>query len=67
MLRRIIDKEKVFWDAPEEISTTGHKPTRGFYTRILLSSNSVIWLDKNNREITVPNWLRILNKAYDSL
>jgi len=60
-------ERKFFLNKKAEISTTGMFPPRGFYVLLALSRNineyseTVIWLDSKNNEITNDQWIKKLN------
>lgn len=67
MIRTIYKKEEFFLDVPDQISTTGSYPTRGFYFRIMLDNGVVFWTDKNGREINSERWDNYLEKQYGEM
>lgn len=65
MLHKIDKEQKFFLDIPEQISTTGHAPSRGVYIRIRTDNDdNPIWLDRQYRGIYNENWKKKLNEYF---
>lgn len=64
-LRKVFAEELYFLNATEEISTTGHRPKRGFYRLVYTEGNlHSFWVDVNYKEIP-SEWQEQLDKFYE--
>ena len=63
MLKKVYLRTEYFLDVPEQISTTGQKPERGIYVRLMYGDGESIWLDSKGRMIDNYNWTSTLNQA----
>jgi hypothetical protein len=62
MLKKIYLHEEYFLDIPAQISTTGSKPDRGIYVRLVYGNGETVWLDSKGRMIDNYNWTANLNQ-----
>jgi len=62
MLLKFLKTQDYLYNIPAHNSSAGTLPTRGIYTRVLLSNGKFIWLDKLGLEMQNEGWINELNK-----
>ena len=63
-MKEIVQIHDFFLNVPLQISTTGHKPTRGIYKRCIFRSSEHKWFDNKLNEILDLNWILELDRSY---